>query len=159
MAEVAVTAAASAVVAAAGSGLRAAIAGTGKGCWCLELSFVPSRRIQAAGDSRQPLEEPLHPWTDVLGESVSYPLSVLDQVVSMMQSDDSEARQGGDGGCLAKRMAPQPHIGTNRSAFRPHQQFFPGKWKARYVVSCLCVVELCGVVWCAVELRRDKTNK
>lgn len=100
VAEVAATAAASAVAAAAGPGLRAAIAGTGKGCWRHELSFLSRLKIQAAGDSGRPLEELVHPWIDVLGESVSYPLSVLNQVVSMMQSDDSEARQGDEGGWL-----------------------------------------------------------
>lgn len=100
VAEVAATAAASAVAAAAGPGLRAAIAGTGEGCWRHELSFVSRLNIRAAGDSGRPLEDSVRPWTDVLGESVSYPLSVLDQVVSMMQSDDSEARQGDEGGWL-----------------------------------------------------------
>ncbi|MPC49498.1 hypothetical protein E2C01_043301 [Portunus trituberculatus] len=94
VAEVAATAAASAVAAAAGPGLRAAIAGTGKGCRRLTQPFFPPSRIQKAGHATQRLEELVHPQTDVLGDSVSYSFSVLDQVVSMMQSDDIQARPG-----------------------------------------------------------------
>lgn len=94
VAEVAATGAASAVAAAAGPGLRAAIAGTGKGCRHFTLSFSPPSRIQEKGDATRQLEELVHPQTDVLGDSVSYPFSVLDQVVSMMQSDDTQARRG-----------------------------------------------------------------
>ena len=94
VAEVAATAAASAVAAAAEPGLRAAIAGTGKGCRRHTLSFSPPSRIQEAGDATWQLEELVHPQPDVLGDSVSYPLTVLEQVVSMMQSDDTQARRG-----------------------------------------------------------------